>query len=225
MLAVCMALVGCGHSVQLVSDAEVRQSVSEKKALQDQVARLQAEVDRVTAEKAEQRAHFETREQALEARLDEEMTKLRLIQSSLERDEKHATEVEQRTSALLEEQARQSKSVRSELQAQMDRLARAEEATNKMVMALSEQVTSLAASVPPTLTTQAAQIADLEKQLQKGGKGDSAQLKKRLDELSNMLDSLGQTITAKVDEQERTLSQVLKRLEGLESQRLSEEMR
>jgi hypothetical protein len=212
-------VAGCGHSVQVVNDAETRRSVAEKKALREQVVRLQAEVKRVTKEKEEENAHFETKEGALEARLDEAVTQLRLIQSSLERDEKQAVEVGHKTSALVAEQAKQSKSVRSELQIQMDRLGKAGESTNKMVASLSEQVASLAASVPPTLMAQASQIANLEKQLQKGGKGDPAQLKKRLDELSNMLDLLGQTITVKVDEQDQILSRMLRRLEGLESQR------
>jgi hypothetical protein len=220
MLAVCMIFAtGCGHSVQVISDEEASRSVSEKTALREQVARLQTEIKRVTEEKEKEITHFGTKENALEARLDESMTQLRLIQSSLERDEKQAADVGRKTSALVVEQAKQSKSTRSELQLQMDRLGKAEEATNKMVVSLSEQVASLSASVPPTLTAQAAQIANLEKQLQKGGKGDSAQIKKRLDDLSNMLDLLGQTITVKVDEQDQVLSKILKRLKGLESQR------
>ncbi|HEY5600264.1 MAG TPA: hypothetical protein VIK48_06185, partial [Candidatus Manganitrophaceae bacterium] len=240
-----LLLEGCGYSIKMVSVEEDRKAQQNRKTLDEEAARLQAELQKLRQEVFE----LQKRRADVDIRLDETAMALRLIQGKIEKDDHRFKELSHQVDdaafrlnelsqlkTRLSEQEKKWDSTQKTMQSQIEAikgisggLQKSLETLNtavattlddqeKRLKDLSALVSELAQKIPPLLNTQSAQLDELGKQFRRLGQaGDIEQMNRGLLELSNALNLLGEKMTAKIDEQERILNKTTKRLEALES--------
>ncbi|HLG23141.1 MAG TPA: hypothetical protein VI382_10020 [Candidatus Manganitrophaceae bacterium] len=240
-----LLLEGCGYSIKMVSVEEDRKARQNRKTLEEEVARLQSELQKLRQEVSE----LQKRRADVDIRLDETAMALRLIQGKIEKDDHRFKELSHQADdaafrlneltqlkTRLSEQEKKWDSTQKTMQSQIEAikgisgvLQKSLETLNaavattlddqeKKLKDLSALVSELAQKIPPLLNTQSAQLDELGKQFRRLGQaGDIEQMNRGLLELSNALNLLGEKMTAKIDEQDRILNKTTKRLEALES--------
>ncbi len=213
---------GCGHT--LISNEQIQRESENRESMEAQIAAHQAELRQNRADKEEMAARMKKREKEIDARLEEAMLQLRIIQGNIEKsairrsEEAHQTELTsiqqgKMTAALRAETEGQIGAVKNDLQTIQQSVAE----QGKGLAELSKEVAALKESLLSALATQTQRVDDMEEQGQKSRRGDAVQVNKRLDQFSKTLDQLGEKVFSKFDEQDKLLRKSAQRLDAIES--------
>jgi hypothetical protein len=192
--------------------------------MEAQAVALQTELRKNRADKAATIAQTQKREKEIDARLEEVMLQLRLVQGNIEKsdirqsEETHQTDLTstrqgKMTATLRAETAGQIGTVKGDIQTIQQSIAE----QGKGLAELSKEVTVLKESLLPALATQTQRLDTVEEQGQKSRRGDAVQVNKRLDQFSKTLDQLGEKVFSKFDEQDKLLRKSAQRIDAMES--------
>lgn len=213
--------------------------------LDSQLTRLQADLRKVQEESRQTVAALQKGRADVDVRFDETMLQLRMIEGKMEQGQHRYSELSHQIENVafrinelrdlkgrLTEQEKKLEVVQKAVQSQIDAvkgtggtLQKSVEEHEKRLKELSGHLAELSGQVSEwidkvlgVLNTHASQLTDLQKRIQLLGSGDDVRhLNQGLVDLSKALDLLGETVTAKVDEQDQLLKKTSKRLETLES--------
>lgn len=226
---------GCGYSLRMVDVAEENRDLrnkremeeqvsrldAEMKSVQEQVTRLQSELKQAREESRKAVSDIQKRRADMDVRLDESDVQSRIIHGKIEKEERRRADLTQQVDNVafrLSEQEKKWQAQIDEIKKISGSLQKNVEDQDKRLKEMTGQILQLTREIPPSLSAQAAQLDELGKQIHQMNRGtDVDQLSKSLVDLSKALDLLGEKITAKVDEQEKLLSKTTKRLQVLES--------
>ncbi len=221
MLGTAGLSLGCGHT--WISDDQLRMEEQNRRVMEDRITRLQAELRQSKVEKEQAASEVKKNQEEVDLRLEEVALQLRLIQGNIEKGASHREETVQQVEASTSRQAQKVEGLRSDIQAQIDALRNVMGEIQKtlaeqvpQIAALPSAVTLLRENTLSALGAHAARMDEIEGQVQKTRGADTAQVNKKLDQFSKTMDTLGQKLAEKVEQQEQTLRKAVKRLDTLE---------
>jgi hypothetical protein len=213
---------GCGHT--LVSNEQLQSESENRETMAAQMTALQTEVRQNRADKTEMIAQTKKREKEIDARMEEAMLQLRLIQGNLEKSDIRRSEEAHQTELTSTQQGKMTATLRAETEGQVgavrsdvQTIQQALDVQRTGMAELSKEVAALKESLLPALAAQTQRVDALEEQGQKSRRGDAVQVNKRLDQFSKTLDQLGEKVFTKFDEQDKLLRKTGQRLDAIES--------
>jgi uncharacterized protein YoxC len=216
-----LILSGCGYGLVNVQDEEKRQGEvvrailvlrSDLRKVQEKLSALDQSTEQRLQQANRSVKDLQKHRADLDSRVDEMGLNLRLMQGSLEKRDHRVQEIAQQLDAQdfrIQNIVSLEKKLSGDLGTQQ-----------RQVSDLASKVEELSKNVPPLLADQAEHLKALSKNLEaysNQGASETEQLSKSLTSLSQALDLLGQKITSKVDNQDKSILKMAKRLESVEA--------